>query len=294
MKWLAGLESLVSSIEEDWGIIVKEPLAGGSEAYVAKVLLKDGIPAILKVGMPEMDGNTVLTHEVRTLQSANGQGYARLLQYNLDKRALLIEKLGPPLSASGFSTKRKLETICMTLKTAWSNSPFPLAELQEVDSSPADWFSGFIPSMWKKLDQPCSKQVISTTERFVKSRSQDFQPDEVVLAHGDAHEGNLLKDPTEQTNLSYKLIDPDGVVAEKTYDLGVLMRVWPEELLTDPFHLGEERCRLLSTYTGVKPQAIWEWGFLQCVATGLLLGQMGQTKASQQLLSIAEAWAMDA
>jgi streptomycin 6-kinase len=41
-----------------------------------------------------------------------------------------------------------------------------------------------------------------------------------VLVHGDVHEWNALQAPGG----GFKLVDPDGLVAEPEYDLGVLMR----------------------------------------------------------------------
>jgi streptomycin 6-kinase len=47
-----------------------------------------------------------------------------------------------------------------------------------------------------------------------------------VLVHGDVHQLNAL-----QHDGGFKLIDPDGLLAEAEYDLGVLMRGDPGELL---------------------------------------------------------------
>jgi streptomycin 6-kinase len=87
------------------------------------------------------------------------------------------------------------------------------------------------------------------------------------------------------------LIDPDGLIAEPAYDLAVLMREWTEELIPDPVRLGRKRCAYLSSLTGVGTRAIWEWGFLQCVATGLLLMKVGQEREGSRMIQVAEAWA---
>ncbi len=85
------------------------------------------------------------------------------------------------------------------------------------------------------------------------------------------------------------MIDPDGIIYEKAYDLGVLMREWTEEYKHHPVEKGMERCAHLSMLTGVDKQAIWEWGFLQCVSTGLLLLAI-DNKSGKDLLAVAEAW----
>lgn len=69
------------------------------------------------------------------------------------------------------------------------------------------------------------------------------------------------------------------------------MRKWPDELFDNPIILGEKRCELLSELTNVESRLIWEWGFIQCVATGLLLVKTGQKQEGIKLLNIAESWA---
>jgi streptomycin 6-kinase len=63
-----------------------------------------------------------------------------------------------------------------------------------------------------------------------------------VLVHGDVHEWNAL-----EARRGFKLVDPDGLVAEAGYDVGILMREDPLELLDgDPY----ERARCLAARTG--------------------------------------------
>src|SRR5699024_1693452 len=96
---------------------------------------------------------------------------------------------------------------------------------------------------------------------FLESRLSNSSLETSVLVHGDAHSGNILKDMTN-SKTSFKLIDPDGLVTEPAYDLGVLMREWLDDLTINPLENGRKRCLLLSEITGVNTQAIWEWGFI--------------------------------
>jgi hypothetical protein len=74
---------------------------------------------------------------------------------------------------------------------------------------------------------------------------------------------NALQVPGRDT---FKLIDPAGILAEVECDLGVMMRNDPVELLDgDPWaraHWLAERC-------GLDAAAIWEWGVVERVASGL-------------------------
>lgn len=99
----------------------------------------------------------------------------------------------------------------------------------------------------------------------------------------------MLQDLTDEN--SFKLVDPDCLWYEKAYDLGVLMREWTEEYRWHPIQMGQECCQLLHRLTGVSAKAIWQWGFLQCVSTGLLFLTIGQEDSGNQLLEVAKAWA---
>ena len=115
-----------------------------------------------------------------------------------------------------------------------------------------------------------------------------MNPDEFVLLHGDAHGGNTLKGLSGDAE--YKFIDPDGIVYERAYDLGVLMREWVDEYAPCPLEKGKQRCAYLHQLTGVSQQAIWEWGYLQTVSTAFVLLQIGEEESGRKMLNVAEQW----
>jgi streptomycin 6-kinase len=291
LRWLVDLSDLVGELEHDWQVIVGSSLEGGSEAYVAQARTRDGSQVILKVAIPESDGNTVLANEITSLTVADGHGYVRLLRSDLSRRALLLEPLGSPLRDLGYSTRAQIDIICATLRESWihisSGSGLPSG------ASIAQWFSKFIADLWEHLDRPCSQQALDMAISFTQVRARAFDPEIAVLVHGDAHNGNTLQalSQSSRTQSPFKLIDPDGLVAEAAYDLGILMREWIDELIADPVRLGRERCAYLSHLTGTDTQAIWQWGFIQCMSTGLFLMRMGQEQSGIQMLKVAEVWA---
>ncbi|GIF26014.1 hypothetical protein Ate02nite_87440 [Paractinoplanes tereljensis] len=83
----------------------------------------------------------------------------------------------------------------------------------------------------------------------------------------------------------FRLVDPDGLIAEPEADLGVLMREDPVELLDgDPW----DRARWLAARTGTDATAIWEWGLVERVATGLVLTVAGVQPVAAQMLAAAD------
>lgn len=118
-KWLHDLKDTLQDLQQKWAIQIEKTLEGGSEAFVAAVLTQDGDSAILKVMMPQMEGNSVIEQEVEALRIVNGGGYVRLLNEDMRQRAILLERLGPPLSQLEYSTQEEIEILCSALRHSW-------------------------------------------------------------------------------------------------------------------------------------------------------------------------------
>jgi streptomycin 6-kinase len=104
--------------------------------------------------------------------------------------------------------------------------------------------------------------------------------DRAVIVHGDVHQWNAL-----QAGDGFKMVDPDGVLAEPEYDLGVVMREDPVELLAgDPC----ERARWLARRCGLDATAIWEWGVVERVSTSLLCTRIGLQPVGREMLTAAD------
>ena len=284
-RWLDGLGRMIDELERGWGVTIGAALSGGSEAYVAAAGTN---AAVVKLEMPPYES---FAGEVRTLAAAGGRGYARLLEYDEERHAMLQERLGTSLSESGLPVPVQMEILCATLRRAW-DVPAP-AGLQ-TGAEKARWLSEFIAATWEGTNRPCSPRVVEQALAFAEARRASFDPGTAVLVHGDAHSDNALRDPAYPADgARFKLVDPDGLLAEPAYDLAILMREWSSELLLggDAARLGRERCAYLSRLTGVEARGIWEWGFVERVSTGLLVTQVGAERLGREMLDVAEAWA---
>ena len=239
---------------------------------------------MLKIEMPDDLGGH-FEHGINVLEMADGHGYAKLYAYDLERRACLLERLGKPVSRMGYPVRQQLEIICATLQKAWE-IPAGGRALTSGEESIA-WFRRFIGEAWERLGRPCPRGVIVQAFRFLQARENAWDPAGFVPLHGDAHGGDTLEN---RQGGGFKLIDPDGLYYEKAYDLGVLMREWPDEYGQNPLTAGRERCRCLHRLTGVSEQAIWEWGYLQTVSTAFVFLQTGQKEAGEKLLRLAGAW----
>lgn len=288
-RWLASLPELIAGLEEKWQVEIEEALEGGTHAFVAEALGRDGNRYAVKIDMPGDEGHGAFLSAVRALELAEGRGYVKLYAWDRERKACLLERLGRPLKDFGYPADRQIEILCRALQSSW----VPVEEEGEGLASWREgiaWFRGFLRKSWEELGRPCREEVIRRAYEFLGVREAEARPEEFVLIHGDAHNTNLLEDPSNRGE--FKLIDPDGVVYERAYDLGVILREWREDYRENPVAQGKEKCELLHRLTGVERRAIWQWGFLQSVSTGLLCLQIAGafSQAGQELLSTAEAW----
>lgn len=274
--WLAGLPELVAGLERDWGITVGRAFEGPTEAYVAEVVRADGTPAVLKLLVPR-PGQAA--DEITVLRLAGGAGCVRLLESDVERSALLLERLGPSLYDLGLPIERRLEVMCALATRLWR--PAPDADLP-TGQEKGQWLVEHILTSWAVLDGPCSRAAVDHALTCAERRIAAHSPDRAVLVHGDVHQWNTL----QTRDGGFALVDPDGLLVEPEYDLGVLMREDPVELMAgDP----RERARWLAARTGRDARAIWEWGVVERVSTGLLATAIGLQPVGSEMLAAADA-----
>jgi streptomycin 6-kinase len=201
-----------------------------------------------------------------------------LYRYDPDDGALLMERLGRPLYELGLPLARRLEILCAAAERIWR--PAPGCGLP-TGADKARSLADFIVTSWEELDRPCSEKTVDHALACAVRRAQAHREERAVLVHGDVHQLNAL-----QNDGGFKLIDPHGLLAEAEYDLGVLMRGDPVELLGgDPV----DRARWLAARTGLDLVAIWEWGVVERLSTGLLCTRIHLQPLGRDTLAAAEA-----
>ena len=274
-RWLDDLPLLVASLEQEWGIAVGDAYCDSTEAFVAKAICADGTAAVLKLIVPR-DGDAA-ENEIAVLRLTGGEGCVRLLRDDAVRGALLLERLGRSLYDLALPIRRRHEILCSTAARVWR--PAPDSGLP-TGAEKSRWLADFIIATWEELDHPCSKRVIDHALACAKRRADAYREERAVLVHGDVHQWNAL-----EAQDGFKLVDPDGLLAEPEYDLGILMREDPIDLLEGDAH---ERARWLGAYTGLDATAIWEWGVVERVSTGLLGTKVGLQPVAREMLAAAE------
>jgi len=296
--WLAELPALVASLERDWSITVGEPFGDATEAFVAPAVQAvpavraagatqaaraagdGGAAAVLKIHVPRAGADAA--DEATVLRLAGGTGCVRLFRYDRPRGALLLERLGRSMHELGVPLRRRHVILCGLAGRVWR----PAAGCGLPDGArKAARLAELITTKWARLDRPCTERAVEHALACAAGRGRAHDDERAVLVHGDVHQWNAL-----QAGDGFRLIDPDGLLAEAEYDLGVMMREDPVELMaSDP----RERARWLAARTGLDATAIWEWGVAERVSTGLVGTEIGMQPVARQMLAAADRIAVD-
>jgi streptomycin 6-kinase len=262
-RWLAELPELVAELARRWDFVPGAMLPGGSESLVVEA----GPDAVLKLELPT---DPAFPTRARQLAAAQGRGYVRVLAYDVERNALLLERLGPALRSRGLPVEQTLDVLVATLEEAWQVEPEPglRTALDKAASLEA-----FI------TERSHPTRAVEVALEYLQRRSEAFDPHTAVVLHGDAHAGNALAAPDGR----YRFVDPEFFYGEKAYDLAISIREWDDDA-----HVVRRRCGALAERGGSDADAIWEWGYVELVSTGLFILQVGEPAVGERMLATAE------
>jgi streptomycin 6-kinase len=259
------LPEVLDTLARRWGLHLDAPFVGGTASYVVAATDDDGRACVLKVAMAlDDDDRTAFARSVVVHRLAGGVGCVELLDHDPVSHAMLLERLGPNLDELGTPLPELLDLVADTLRAFWrpvlDDADLPTGAEQAV------WLARHITTTWEALDRPCERAVVDRAVAYCDVRAAAYDPARAVLVHGDGHGWNTLRAAGGGT----KLVDPEGIRSEPEHDLGVPMREYNEPLLDDDTaRCVRERAEHLAARCDVDPDAVWEWGFVERVSTGL-------------------------
>jgi len=210
--WLQSLPQLLRECEKRWQLTLRPPF-DLSFNYVAPAIDAIGNSVVLKVGVP----NAELTSEIQALRLYDSNGAVRLLDFDTEKGALLMEQLIPGHSLSTLSEPANDEDMtriaARVMRQLWR--PLPAGH---TFATVGQWPSG-LKRLRERFDGgtgPFPKRLVEMAEcLFDELLSSASTP---VLLHGDLHHMNILKSQD-----TWKAIDPKGVAGEPCYDVCALL-----------------------------------------------------------------------
>jgi streptomycin 6-kinase len=272
-SWLDELPGVVDSLAQEWSLTIGSSFAGGHGALVVEVELVDGPPAVLKIGVPGKD----VGQEATALRLADGAACVKLLNQDIGRQALLLERLGVPMYDLVADPASRHKLLCEVAVRLWR----PIGPDIDLPTGAtlAEQCADRLPKLWEQAGRPCSPATVADALDCMDRRRVAHDDQSAVLVHGDIHEMNAL----QANDGSYKLIDPAGLRAEPACDLGTIVRCNPG--------LGDDlwaRTEQLASRTGVDATAIWEWGTIHRVVSGVYACSIGFQPFGDLLLAEAD------
>jgi streptomycin 6-kinase len=291
-RWLDELPHVLAALQHEWSVRIGAALGGGTASYCAAAVTADGADAVVKVVLPpDIEGHASSYDAELAVLQHGGPSYVRLLAHDAGRRAFLLERLGAPLRDLGWPAARQLEAIAATLRSAWVPTPASPVDGIATLAVKGEWFIDFLDRAWAGAGRPCSRRAVDVAQRYAADRIAGFDAGTALLLHGDGHAVNTLAAPDG----GFRLVDPDGVIGEREYDLAIGIReVLAPDLQPDPFRAARELCALVASVAGADAGIVWQWAFVERVSTGLLSAQLGLQAPAELLLSVADSWAASA
>ncbi len=292
--WLAALPAVLARLEDRWGLTLgPRSLPGGSAGVVLPAETADGRPCALKIAVPDAD----LGPQARVLAAADGHGYARLLAHDLTgevtgqpgHQALLLERLGRSAEQTPVPPERTVPRLLDALQRAWQ-VPAAVAAPFSPELARAATLARSLPRDPPHDAPDVEVAVLARAGEYAARRAAALDPRRLVVVHGDPHPGNLLRVevPRAGAEDGWALVDPDGRLDDPTRDVGVTLRDHSAHLRgPDAARVLRGWCDRAAGASGQDPQAVWEWAFLERVATGLYVASLGADRVARPFLETA-------
>ncbi len=258
--WLERLPEVIRELQDSWSLSLGAPFDGTevSCAWVAPAVRRDATRAVLKLGMPHMEG----AHELQGLRFWDGEPTVRLLEADVDLNAMLVEYCEPGGSLRELPELEQDAVIARLLRRLWRRpmAPHPFRPLSAMTFY---WAEETIAaaSRWRDAG------LIQEGLRFLQELSRPSFDD--VLLATDLHAGNVLSARREP----WLVIDPKPFVGDRAYDATQHLFNCKERMLTAPdatirrfadlLEIDDERVRLwMFARSAAEPRDTWNGGSL--------------------------------
>jgi streptomycin 6-kinase len=249
-RWLTQLPDLVRELEQRWALTLDPPFDGedGSCAWVAPATRADGTDAVLKLGMPHLEGRD----EIAGLRFWDGNPTVRLLEADDTLGAMLLERCHPGASLRAWPEPEQDIVIATLLRRLWRRPPWPhpfrpLSDLtdswtDETISAGGDW----------AIRGTLVFRGLLTMQELARDA-----PDHVLLAT-DLHAGNVL----QARRHTWLAIDPKPFLGDPAFDATQHLLNCRERLLAEPATTITRFASLLD----IDPHRIRRWLFARAAA----------------------------
>lgn len=249
MAWLERLPDAVRDLQRRWSISLGVPFDGEnvSCAWVAPAVRGDGTSAVLKVGMPHMEGE----HELDGLRFWNGDPTVRLLESDAELNAMLLERCEPGSSLRALPESEQDVVVSRLLRRLWRVPPeaYPFRPLEAMITY---WSDRTLSNVDRWADVGLVREGLHLLEELPRTSELS------VLLATDLHAGNVLRAQREP----WLVIDPKPFVGDPAYDATQHLLNCETRLRADP----EGTIRRFADLLGVSGERVHLWTFARAAA----------------------------
>jgi streptomycin 6-kinase len=219
--WLEQLPDAIRELQDRWSLSISAPFDGDevSCAWVAPAVRSDGTRAVLKLGMPHMEG----AHEIQALRFWDGDPTVHLLDADEDRNAMLLERCEPGTALRQLPEPNQDVVITGLLRRLWRvpRAPHPFRPLAAMT---AHWADETLADSARWPDAGLVQAGLHLFEELPRS-----SPTHMLLATA-LHAGTVLRAQREQ----WLVIDPKPFVGDPAYDATQHLFNCEERLRADP------------------------------------------------------------
>src|SRR5205807_1690435 len=124
----------------------------GAAGYAVRAELADGTPVVLKLIYPDRETE----HEADALAVWDGDGAIRLLAYDQERWAMLIERCEPGTLLAKIDPDAALDVLIGLLPRLWKRVTGPFHTLAD---EAALWID-HLPGEWERAGQPFERRLV--------------------------------------------------------------------------------------------------------------------------------------
>jgi len=173
--------AVVRPVCQDWKLVVDGWLGGGSGIPPLTVRRTGGAAAVLKIAEPgSLDG------QARVMSAAGSHGYARVLQWDADRGALLLERLGHDLWAEEPTVAGQARVLAPLLQEAWR---VPLGTGEPFEGKAAG-LRTILADLGPRYGGD-HQHALAVAAELAGELAPSERPE--VVCHGDPHARNVLR-----------------------------------------------------------------------------------------------------
>jgi streptomycin 6-kinase len=249
--WLNRLPDALRRLEYQWALTPDTPLDGEEPtcSYVTAVRTANGTPAVLKIAMPHMEGE----QEIQGLRFWNGDPTVRLLEFDDELGAMLLERCNPGTPLRALAEDYQDMVISGLLRRLWRQplKPHPFRPLSTLTKYWADETLSQI-NQGQDIDMGLVREGLQLFEELPRSATR------TVLLATDLHAGNVVRAEREP----WLVIDPKPFVGDPAYDATQHLLNCRARLRLHP----DTTIRSFADLAGIESERVRLWTFARAAA----------------------------